>query len=638
MSSSSNDKRKRAEGSLEIVNRAGVTWRVRNGEDTEVARGTGDTTLTLTEGIYAVEWISAGIRSEDLIRVLANDEPAVVRYTPAAPASVASIAPVDAAKLIQQVEGSVPSHKDHGSAIVVITTSASGGAVPLKAVRLYNERDVAMRADPEAEPRLELQQGDAARYYNVPPGSYLLSFVAVTGETMQQTVPVLPGRRTFVFCEGSNANVLVAAGQGFEQITRAGIEPTRTVIVSVVGDEADERIRERVRLARVLLHDIARGESSIDDALVGILSDAATDPLLRLLGAVIVVARLERRQSPRAGEAWPRRGVVNFRCEWTDRALAWLRFDKAITIGPDDTVLRWKLGKPGANQPRIKGRRSISRPPMLAQVWRWAVAASVTDPGVIEQSAPIIAAARSAGGTEPWLCWKASAAKAAPAALPPETQSASGLEQLAASAIVRSREIAAIGLDTLFTQLTPEVGVTALHMSAGKDLADLAVSLGLPADGLSRRLLRTSREIDALFSDAGNGQQINSRSSAITSPTAVSRPILFPDDPQKGRFGGLAESNGYRISAQFFPTRKAGWTRVSLTITGPADDGKLAQFYLHDSFAPSVKDSFFAKGRAKLEVTSWGGFTVGVWIPAGDIELELDLAQLSAAPEPIQTR
>jgi hypothetical protein len=217
------------------------------------------------------------------------------------------------------------------------------------------------------------------------------------------------------------------------------------VIVSVTGDETDDRIRERVRLARVLLHDIAVGESSIDESLLGILDDPATDPLLRLFGAVIVVARLGLRQSPHASEPWPKRGISAFRHKWVDRAVAWLRLDKAMTIGPDETVLRWRLGELNPKKRRMQGRRSIARPPMLAQVWRWAVEASVTEPAVIESTAAIIAAARSAGGTEPWLCWKAAAAKAAPASLPSAVQSAAGIGRLVAAVSARAREIGSSG-------------------------------------------------------------------------------------------------------------------------------------------------------------------------------------------------
>jgi hypothetical protein len=111
-----------------------------------------------------------------------------------------------------------------------------------------------------------------------------------------------------------------------------------------------------------------------------------------------------------------------------------------------------------------------------------------------------------------------------------------------------------------------------------------------------------------------------------------------PDDPQKGRFGGQAARNDFVLSASFFPTRNRGWTRITLTKFGPATDGDLARFYLHDSFFPAVRDGIFSNGKTEIEVTSWGGFTVGGWIPAYGIELELDLATSPFAPEPIRTR
>ncbi|WP_133064281.1 pYEATS domain-containing protein [Sandarakinorhabdus cyanobacteriorum] len=552
----------------------------------------------------------------------------------------------DAPQLMKQAEAAAEPREKHGSAIVVITTAAGGGSAPLSPMRLYNERDVAMRADREAGRGVDLQQDEAIRYYDVPPGTFLLSFAAQTGETMQQTVPALPGRRTFVLCEGSTAKVLVAAGQGFEQLIRAGIDPARTVIVSVRGDETDDRIRERVRLARVLLHDIATGGSSLDNSLLAILDNPTTDPLLRLYGAATVVARLTSRQSPLAGETWPKRGIGAFRQQWVERAIAWLRVDKAMTIGPDETVLRWRLGEMGNSRRRLQGQRRIARPPMLAQVWRWAVEASIDEPAVIEQTAAIIAVTRSAVGAEPWLCWKAAAAKAAPSALPPARRSSASIYKLVAEAMTKAREIGSVGLDAILEQLTPEAGAAAVNLGkqinqVRPDIAELAVSLGLPASALLRRLNRTSQEIDAVLANSDGADRKGSkgvRVEAPISPPAMSRPIQEPDDPQKGRFGGIAERHHFVLSAQFFATRNPGWTRIRLTIAGPARDGELARFYVHDSFVPPELEGSFLKGRASVEVTAWGGFTVGGWIPSAKLELELDLAQMPDAPEPIRTR
>jgi len=50
-----------------------------------------------------------------------------------------------------------------------------------------------------------------------------------------------------------------------------------------------------------------------------------------------------------------------------------------------------------------------------------------------------------------------------------------------------------------------------------------------------------------------------------------------------------------------------------------------------------VEVAKFNDGHAELKVTAWGGFTVGLWLPIQQVELELDLAEVPGAPQNIRT-
>ena len=113
----------------------------------------------------------------------------------------------------------------------MVVTAERGARDALQSMRLYNSSDVAMRADPEQQPILQLGSNQVARYYAVPPADYLLSFRSITGETLQQTLPAFRDRTTLVFLEQVSANVLVADGETFtvEEQESRGIDVARTV-------------------------------------------------------------------------------------------------------------------------------------------------------------------------------------------------------------------------------------------------------------------------------------------------------------------------------------------------------------------------------------------------------------------------
>jgi len=94
----------------------------------------------------------------------------------------------------------------------------------------------------------------------------------------------------------------------------------------------------------------------------------------------------------------------------------------------------------------------------------------------------------------------------------------------------------------------------------------------------------------------------------------------------------------YRVEVTFKTSRNKNWVPMELLIhSDNADDGETAELFVHDSFLPNLFTLLFSAGVARQTVTSWGRFTVGVWIPDRNVERELDLALVRGAPEIIRT-
>lgn len=121
---------------------------------------------------------------------------------------------------------------------------------------------------------------------------------------------------------------------------------------------------------------------------------------------------------------------------------------------------------------------------------------------------------------------------------------------------------------------------------------------------------------------------------------ANGRPVKWRDDPNLERFGGEDARYGYALTAGFEDAIEEGTTNVTMTVeAGPNADlapGDVAWFCLHPTFRPQWVRVIFGNGRAVLTVQAWGGFTVGVWLPTPEVELELDLSLLPDAPERIR--
>lgn len=116
------------------------------------------------------------------------------------------------------------------------------------------------------------------------------------------------------------------------------------------------------------------------------------------------------------------------------------------------------------------------------------------------------------------------------------------------------------------------------------------------------------------------------------------------DDPWKGVFGGqsLDKINGRVLSADVvaLPSTK-GWYSVTLKVvpipTAPPLKGNV-QFYLHHTFRNDKPVVQVVNNEAVLHLKAWGAFTVGAVCDDGRCKLELNLAELQAAPIEFRSR
>lgn len=140
-------------------------------------------------------------------------------------------------------------------------------------------------------------------------------------------------------------------------------------------------------------------------------------------------------------------------------------------------------------------------------------------------------------------------------------------------------------------------------------------------------------------SETSDGAQVNYVEGPADAP-AMGRPPGPEDDPNLGRFGGRAVSGGYRLEAHFNADPDPDWVAIYLSVindTSSSAPGSVAWFCLHPTFEPQWVRVMLVNGRADLDVDSWGGFTVGVWLPHVGVELELDLAGHPDAPEIVRS-
>jgi len=131
-------------------------------------------------------------------------------------------------------------------------------------------------------------------------------------------------------------------------------------------------------------------------------------------------------------------------------------------------------------------------------------------------------------------------------------------------------------------------------------------------------------------------RRLSARSRPAASCKAPTPAEFDPEDPHKGRFGGLSEHDGRRVSARKIRgTQAKGYLRVALTIESLPKAAPIAgpvRFHLHPTFDTDVAVVTARDGSATLNIDSVGAFTAGIEIVNEKRRFEIDLAMLPNLP------
>lgn len=142
--------------------------------------------------------------------------------------------------------------------------------------------------------------------------------------------------------------------------------------------------------------------------------------------------------------------------------------------------------------------------------------------------------------------------------------------------------------------------------------------------------------LDAVCRAAANGGEYAWESVTQAAAEMEARSPVDPEDPNKGQFGGLAQRDGWTLSASVTRTRNPRWFRIDAVVKADAtvdEPGSDAEFHLHPTFREDVVTEPVRRRRAAWRGWAYGAFTLGVKVgPAHATELELDLAALPDAP------
>ncbi len=127
---------------------------------------------------------------------------------------------------------------------------------------------------------------------------------------------------------------------------------------------------------------------------------------------------------------------------------------------------------------------------------------------------------------------------------------------------------------------------------------------------------------------------------AMPTDAASTQVELWDQDPNKGRFGGAANSNGRVLEATLdpaFPGKpelEACWVKLTVRSTDAARPltGSVV-FHLHPTYDQRIVTvPVDASGEAHLTIQAWGVFTVGAVTDGDTTRLELDLKDVAGAP------
>lgn len=128
--------------------------------------------------------------------------------------------------------------------------------------------------------------------------------------------------------------------------------------------------------------------------------------------------------------------------------------------------------------------------------------------------------------------------------------------------------------------------------------------------------------------------EIPAKASAPITAPAIEVIDVDPEDPQKGKWGGLARMNDRELTATVKQI-EPDWFETTMIVRSTNKKRPLngeVVFHLHPTIPAHVRSVPVNRGLAKLKIESYGAYTVGAVADQGKTQLELDLASLKNAP------
>lgn len=637
-------------GTLIVEGEPGVEIRVLDGDFTLRARGTVELKADLPPELYMINWKGADGLRQEVIRL----RPGQVRTVKSEPMPLPgpSSATAHLQSLAEATSQPVSGDSRRADIMVVVDEGVNSPTAPDFRLFSRDEADNQFRSDGRAvkDYRVNQFEGTTVCVFHVHPETYRLQYKSLQGEMLDQIVPAFTRRRTIVVVRTGIGEVLVKSGEKLGTTFYDGIDPTATRTFTVSKKFVSAEYAEAVRLTSVFLTSLAARRTCLGETLLASIEAKSADPMLKIYAAAMIVYRLEAGLSPSLDATFPKakakqRVFVN---TWLTRASDLIKPIRGKGTPADIPVLAWRIRE-------LLGQRNhampkIATPPMLECAWRWAMMQSISNSEGFPKSFSFRSAERGAIGSSPWLVWRAAAAKGGDVsdentqrgtlkntllnlaqgavALIEQAKKTVGNSDPLQSLSAESRNVAAAALRLLSTGPSP----TALAVAK-----QLAAATQLPGSTLLAMAQQALVEMSGAKANSTIEKSGVVVSKQRSSAPALARPILHPDDPQKDRFGGKADVDGFRLYVRFEEVKR-DWVDLTLVVGSqePIDE-ELVEFFLHDTFKPNRYVEPFRKKRAELtEVRAWGGFTCGVWIPSRGIELELDLAALPRAPRLIR--
>jgi hypothetical protein len=609
--------------------------------------------LDLAPGLYIINWKTAEVIQKDVVRVNAARE----RHVEAPPPPAATSSELAAETTAALTDLSRPSEIRRGADVVILLDVPPAGRSSELGIRLFaaDKLGTAMRSDVGAvrEARDHASDDPIAGVYHVAPGVYRLQYRGMTGEMLSQSVPAIAGRKTILFLRQGEGHVLVSAGETLETRTYMGIDPGLATMVSIPAGQPVAAHREVTRTASILLSDLANNRTSLGKDLMQSIERADCDPLLKLYAAGVILSRLERDMSPTLDQAYPTKRTERriFQADWLRRAqrLVSRRTRKGWPV--DFLVMRRRCAEDLRSRQKLP---ILESPPVLQASWRWAINGSFSNPRAIPESFSFRGVEQGAVNAPPWLVWRPAAAKAGATTQP---VSSGGLVETLDRLVVSTSALIKMGgtgserwqdLLAFLPADSSSLANTAIQVASQntspRDLSrQIADTIQVSARTLRSAAGQALADVDKALSAIRTGLPIEAIAGPIagrSSAPALNRPVSYPDDPLRARFGGKASANGARLTATFGPVKhNKAWVQVLLKVFSdrPAN-GEVAEFFLHDTFDPDHLIVSFEGKVAQLQFVAYGGFTVGVWLPSRLTELELDLSTAPKAPSVIRNR